>query len=118
MHEKATRYAEKVRMLVLGDTERNEPSTAAANEEGDHRFENPQNLPLPDDQQEIWDLLENHIFTAKQLAKRVLAAPISEEAIRKRIQAIKGSKRKIENKRGVGYYRPDALPSGNKDIKT
>ncbi len=73
MHEIATRYAEKVRMLVLGDTERNEPSTAATNEEGDHRFENPQNLPLPDDQQEIWDLLENHIFTAKQLAKRVLA---------------------------------------------
>ena len=118
MHEKATRYAEKVRMLVLGDTERNGPSTAAANEEGDHRFENPQNLPLPDDQQEIWDLLKNHIFTAKQLAKSVLAAPISAEAIRKRIQAIKGSKRKIENKRGVGYYRPDAPPAGNKDIKT
>jgi len=117
MHEKATRYAEKVCMLVLGDTERNETSTTAANEEGDHRFENPQNLPLPDDQQEIWDLLENHIFTAKQLAKRVLAAPISEEAIRKRIQAIRGSKRKIENKRSVGYYRPDAPPAGNKDIK-
>ena len=29
MHEKATRYAEKARMLVLGDTETNEPSTAA-----------------------------------------------------------------------------------------
>jgi len=80
--------------------------------------ENSQDLPLPDSQQEIWDLLENHIFTAKELATRVLGAPISDEAIRKRIQAIRKSKRKIEYKRGVGYYRPDAPPSGNKNIKT
>lgn len=37
MHEKATRYAEKARMLVLGDTETNETSTAAS-EEGDYCF--------------------------------------------------------------------------------
>jgi len=117
MREEATRYAETARTLVSGDTKTNEPSTVGPNEEGAHCLENPHNLPLPDDQQEIWDLLENHFFTAKQLAKRVLAAPISEEAIRKRIQAIRRSKRKIENKRGVGYYRPDA-PPGNKDIKT
>lgn len=118
MHEEATKYAEKVRILVLGDTEKNGPSTTAANKEGDHCFENPQNLPLPDGQQEIWNLLENRIFTTKQLAKEVMAAPISEEAIRKRIQAIRGSERKIENKRSVGYYRPDAPPAGNINIKT
>jgi len=31
MHEKATRYAEKARMLVLGNTETNEPSSKADN---------------------------------------------------------------------------------------
>lgn len=31
MHEKATRYAEKARMLVLGDTETNEPSSKTDN---------------------------------------------------------------------------------------
>ena len=37
MHEIATRYAEKAHMLALGDTETNQPSTAAR-EEGDYCF--------------------------------------------------------------------------------
>jgi len=72
--------------------------------------EHPQNLPLPDSQQEVWDLLNGEILTAKELAKLVSAAPVSLGSIIKLIQAIRKNGREIVTKRGVGYYRPDAPP--------
>lgn len=69
-------------------------------------------LPLTDDQRVIWDLLKGRSLTACQILRELDPnSGISEEAIRKRISAIRKSGRRIENDRGArGYYRPDALP--------
>ena len=70
-----------------------------------------QNLPLPEAQQEVWNFLEGKILATKDLVKLVLGKPdVTEEAIRKRIEAIRKKGYKIELKPDVGYYRPDAPP--------
>ncbi len=61
--------------------------------------------------QEVWDLLARTILTAKELAAKVAAAPVSEDSIRKRIAAIRRFGRVVKNRRGLGYYRSDAPPA-------
>lgn len=69
-------------------------------------------LPVPrtDAQQEILDLLDGNIYMAKELAKLVNGGPISEAAVRKRIEAINKSELVIINRPGRGYYLLDAPP--------
>jgi biotin operon repressor len=66
--------------------------------------------PLPQAQQEVWDLLENCALTGKEIASKVVGGPASDDSIRKRIEAIRKSGRKIDMQRGLGYYRSDAPP--------
>ncbi len=65
---------------------------------------------LTDAQREVWDALGNGPVTGKELAVEILGKHSAEDSIRKRIQAIRRSGRRIEHKAGVGYYRPDAPP--------
>lgn len=67
--------------------------------------------PLPPMLQEIWNLLENNCYSAAKLAQMVENAPYSEETIRKRIYDLRRCGKKINLKRGRGYYRPDAPPA-------
>jgi len=69
-----------------------------------------QDLPLTEALKEVWDLLDGQILAAKDMAKCVQGAPVSPGAIRKRIEAIRKTGRKILTVRGAGYYRPDAPP--------
>ncbi|MCK6477199.1 MAG: hypothetical protein L6Q35_10250 [Phycisphaerales bacterium] len=62
--------------------------------------------PMTDLQQAIWDALEGKAMTEKELRK--LLEPGSE--VRPAIARIKAGGRRIENRRGAGYFRPDAPP--------
>ena len=65
---------------------------------------------LPPALKEVWDLLENHALTGQELAQRVKRRLATEGAMRKRLSAIRLTGRTIDNKRGFGFYRPDAPP--------
>lgn len=65
--------------------------------------------PLSTAQQEVWDMLAGNALLAKEIAAR-LTGHASEDAIRKRIDAIRKLGRKIDNRPGLGYYRPDKPP--------
>ena len=67
-----------------------------------------QDRPLSPALQEVWDLLNGRSLTAKELATRLLDDPRSAEAIRKRVEAIRKTGRRIEILPGSGYYRVDA----------
>lgn len=71
--------------------------------------------PLTEALQEVWDLLEGKAMIGKHIAQKVLGDPTQEDAIRKRISDIRKTGRTIDNRRGVGCFRPDAPPkeSGN-----
>jgi DNA-binding CsgD family transcriptional regulator len=64
---------------------------------------------LSDRQLEVWDSLEGKCLSAKELSK---AQDLSEENIRKHIQAIrkKRGQNAIENTRSRGYWRLDSPP--------
>lgn len=67
--------------------------------------------PLPEAQREVWDLLQSRCLSAKQIAMHLLKHPSHEAAIRKRVQDLnRRSGYRVENKRGHGYFRPDAPP--------
>ncbi|MEE8092900.1 MAG: hypothetical protein V3T47_01570 [Gammaproteobacteria bacterium] len=66
--------------------------------------------PLTDSQREIWDLLQNRILTAKEIAVELLEGRTKEGAIRKRICRMKQVGWLLLNKGQRGYYRPDAPP--------
>ncbi len=68
--------------------------------------------PLPDGQRKVWDLLKGQALTAKEISAKLAEEreEVRDEAVRKRIEQIKESGRTIFNKRGTGYYRPDAPP--------
>lgn len=65
---------------------------------------------LTDDQLEVWNALEGRAFSAKELARTLTGRVQDEELIRKRIQAIRATGRKVLHQRGIGYHRPDAPP--------
>lgn len=85
-----------------------EPSHADAPTSSESKGDLP--VPRTDAQQEILDLLDGNIYTAKELAKLVTGGPISEAAVRKRIAAINKSGLVIMNRPGRGYYLLDAPP--------
>ena len=66
---------------------------------------------LPPAQQKVWDLLEGRVLLGKQIAHELCGRHDAEDAIRKRIASIRKNGRKIENRPGLGYYRPDAPPT-------
>ncbi len=57
--------------------------------------------PLPPDQQAVWDLLKGEPLQAKQIAV-ALGNVVGEDAIRKRIEAIRKTGRQINNRRRLG----------------
>ncbi len=67
---------------------------------------------LTDSQMEVWNLLEGYAKTAKQMAVELKLGVTGECAIIKRIDAIRKAGLTVLNKRGLGYYRPDAPPAG------
>lgn len=67
---------------------------------------------LTDDQQLVWNCLNGRFRTAKELANEILEDPKMADAIRKRIQRMRQDGNQVSHKKGRGYYRPDAPPSG------
>lgn len=65
---------------------------------------------LTDQQREIWDLLDGCALSAKEIAVRAGFGFDQGDLIRKRIARIKRQGHAIKNRRGLGYYRPDAPP--------
>jgi hypothetical protein len=63
--------------------------------------------PLPDGLRETWAALEGRSLSAKQLAQ---ALRTTEEGARKRIAQLNHLGRAVHNRRGAGYFRPDAPP--------
>ena len=55
----------------------------------------------------VWDALADTILQAKELAKELGS---DEDTVRHAILGLRRKGRKVENQRGRGYYRPDALP--------
>ena len=66
--------------------------------------------PLSPALQEVWDLLKQRPYTAKELAQKVGAAPVSEDSMRKRISSIRSTGRVILHHGGWGYSREGAVP--------
>lgn len=66
--------------------------------------------PLTGSQREVWDLLENRILMAKEIAIELLEDRTKEEAIRKRIGRMRQVGWLVLNKGQRGFYRPDAPP--------
>jgi biotin operon repressor len=64
---------------------------------------------LPEGLQEVWDALSGRELSAKQLSVALAGNP-SVDAMRKRIQEIRATGRRIETRPGGGYFRPDAPP--------
>lgn len=64
-------------------------------------------VPLTDTQQEVWDLLEAKHLSAKEIAATVYGTGLADGAVRRIIDRIRKTGRRIENRRGRGYYRPD-----------
>ncbi len=65
---------------------------------------------LTDARREVWDLLRNRVMAAKEISVKVFGNGLKEDAIRKRIAAIRKAGWRIEWMAGRGYYRPDAPP--------
>ncbi len=65
---------------------------------------------LTDARREVWDLLRNRVMAAKEISVKVFGNGLKEDAIRKRIAAIREAGWRIEWMAGRGYYRPDAPP--------
>lgn len=61
-------------------------------------------------QAEVWDLLRNHDMTAPEISNELLGDRTGADAMRKRIFDMNKAGWRVLNKRGRGYYRPDALP--------
>ena len=59
---------------------------------------------------QVWDLLRNRVMAAKEISVKVYGNPLKEDAIRKRIAAIRQAGWRIEWMPGLGYYRADAPP--------
>lgn len=68
--------------------------------------------PLSEVLRSVWDALDGYALTAKEIAVAIRLEARDEDLIRKRIGAIRRTGRQIENRRGLGYYRPDAPPAG------
>ena len=64
--------------------------------------------PMSDGTKEVWDALLGKVLTGKQLAVLLNS---NEDAIRKRVDRLNGDGHTVQNRRGAGYFRPDALPS-------
>lgn len=62
--------------------------------------------PMTELQQSVWNALEGRSLTEKEL-KKVIGTGCE---VRSVVARIKASGRRVENCRGVGYYRPDAPP--------
>lgn len=74
--------------------------------------------PLTETLKEVWELLEGYVGTAKEISSRLVELKKvdkrdrpSDSAIAKRIEKLNQIDRIIENKPGLGYYRPDAPPA-------
>jgi biotin operon repressor len=67
----------------------------------------PQLAPIPESARAVWDALHRTALTAKELAQQLGS---SEDAMRKRVDALRELGYDIRNQRGAGYYRPDAPP--------
>ncbi len=65
---------------------------------------------LTDARRQVWDLLRNRVMAAKEISVKVFGNGLKEEAIRKRIAAIRQAGWRIQWMPGLGYYRPDAPP--------
>jgi hypothetical protein len=70
-------------------------------------------VPLTDDQKEVWDALDGKALTAKELSMEATGRRDLEDAMRKRVAAIRNTGRVIDNKQGAGYFRPDAPPESD-----
>lgn len=79
-------------------------------EQFDHEQLNRSPRPLTDAQREVWSLLHGRALTGKEIAQKLEGTIVSEEAIRKRIRAIRESGRQIDSVSGLGYLRPDCPP--------
>ncbi|MHC4159793.1 MAG: hypothetical protein ACYSSO_12025 [Planctomycetota bacterium] len=58
----------------------------------------------------VWDLLEGKAMPGKIIASELLNNPRKDNTIAKRISELNDAGCIIKNKRGIGYYRPDAPP--------
>jgi biotin operon repressor len=63
--------------------------------------------PMTGGQQALWDALEGQALTAKKLAEQL---DTSENTIRQHVSDLRKAGCDIPNRRGRGYYRPDAPP--------
>ncbi len=61
-------------------------------------------------QAEVWELLKHRSMTASEISIELLGDQTGEDAMRKRIFDMNKAGWRVSNKRGRGYYRPDALP--------
>lgn len=66
--------------------------------------------PLSDDQKQVWDLLAGHIKGSKELSQEIYNDLRHQPAIRKLVQRIRATGRKIVTIGRCGYYRPDSPP--------
>lgn len=58
---------------------------------------------------EVWSSLDGEVFTAKDVANKI-GKGVTEGHVHKRIQRLKAAGYRIENTRGLGYWRPDRPP--------
>jgi len=63
--------------------------------------------PLPEGTAEVWEALNGQMLTAKEIAQKLR---ITEDAVRKRVARLREDGRTLDNRRGSGYFRPDAPP--------
>lgn len=70
----------------------------------------PLRCPLTPLLRKVWDALKNRARTCPQLAKELMNSRTKEDAIRKRITAIRNRGWCIEHVAGLGFYRSDAPP--------
>lgn len=68
--------------------------------------------PIPESARAVWDALHRTALTAKELAQKLGS---TEDAMRKRVDALRALGYEIRNRRGAGYYRPDAPPPSPMD---
>ncbi|MEM9066602.1 MAG: hypothetical protein AAGB51_14075 [Planctomycetota bacterium] len=70
----------------------------------------PRGIPT-EEQLAIWDLLQGESLTAKEIAVRSGLGPDQADAVRQKIARLNKHGFRIENTRGIGYWRPDARPA-------
>jgi biotin operon repressor len=63
---------------------------------------------MTDGQKRLWEALQGRALTGKELAR---ALDTSEETVRQWVKELRAAGHEIENRRGRGYFRPDAPPS-------